>query len=260
MHGTITCIGYLKKPQIKVKNNNNITQDVLEYIERYYNNSMSDEERLEFEKKLQTDPEFKAQVEDIRIFIRGIQTQSLKEQLDAFHKDIPEKKFNKTSSKLISLQFLKYAAAAIILMVISNYYFFGNPSNEKLYSEYFTPDPGLPTTMGNTANYDFYDAMVNYKYGDYKKAISKWEKIEQRKPDNDTINYFLGVAHLADKNVEKSIPFLKKTAHDTESKFNNDANFYIGLAYLKTDNLDLAIKYLKLNNSEKSKALLEKLK
>src|SRR5690606_26128270 len=218
------------------------------------------EERQEFEKRLQTDSEFKTQVEAVRMLMLGIETQSLKEQLEEYHKEIPEKTPNNTSSKIMSLQFLKYAAAVIILVVIGSFWLFGASTNKKLYTQYFTPDPGLPTAMGNTEYYDFYDAMVNYKRGDYKMAISKWEKIHQNKPENDTINYFLGVAHLADNNIEKSIPFLKKTTDKTESNFNNDAHFYLGLAYLKINNRDLAIKYLKLNNSEKSKKLLDKLK
>jgi tetratricopeptide (TPR) repeat protein len=243
-----------------VENNSNITQDLLETIERYYTNAMPNVERQEFEKRLETDSEFKIQVEDIKLFILSIESQSFKEQLNEYHKDIPEKTHNNKSSKIMSLRFLKYAAAVIILIAIGSFWFFGTSSHEKLYTQYFIPDPGLPTTMGKPENYNFYDAMVNYKRGDYKIAISKWEKIHQGKPDNDTINYFLGVAHLADNNIEKSIPFLKKTADNTESNFNNDAHFYLGLAYLKINNRDLAIKYLKLNNSEKSKKLLDKLK
>jgi tetratricopeptide (TPR) repeat protein len=243
-----------------VENNNNITQDLLEAVERYYTNAMPNEERQGFEKRLQTDSEFKTQVEAVRMLMLGIETQSLKEQLEEYHKEIPEKTPNNTSSKIMSLQFLKYAAAVIILVVIGSFWLFGASTNKKLYTQYFTPDPGLPTAMGNTEHYDFYDAMVNYKRGDYKMAISKWKKIHQNKPENDTINYFLGVAHLADNNIEKSIPFLKKTTDKTESNFNNDAYFYLGLAYLKNNDKDSAIEYLKLNNSEKSKELLDKLK
>lgn len=243
-----------------MNNNNYINQDFLETIERYYNNSMTNEERKEFEIKLQKDSEFKAQVEDIKTLMLGIQSQSLKEQLNEFHNEISEKTTNNKYSKIRFLHFLKYAAASIILIAIGNYWFFGKTSNEKLYVKYFTPDPGLPTTMSKTENFEFFDAMVNYKHGDYEKAIPKWEKIKQKKPDNDTINYFLGVANLASGNTEKAIPFLRKTAHKTKSKFNNDANFYLALAYLKTNDKQSAIKYLQLNNSEKSKELIDRLK
>jgi tetratricopeptide (TPR) repeat protein len=259
MYGKITHIGNAPKNLNNVENNNNITQNLLERIERYHTNAMTPEERLEFEKELQTDPNFKTQVEEVRKLMVGIETQALKEQLNEFHKGITDHKPNQ-SLKFISTPILKYAAVAIVLIAIGNYCFFGTPSHEKLFNQYFKPDPGLPTAMGSTENYDFYDAMVNYKRGDYKIAISKWEKIHQTKPENDTINYFMGLALLSDNNVEKAIPYLTKTANDTESKFNNDANFYLGLAYLKSNDKDAAITYFKRDTSEKSKELLDKLK
>tara|TARA_R110002049_G_scaffold97098_3_gene236950 strand:- start:3660 stop:4391 length:732 start_codon:yes stop_codon:yes gene_type:complete len=242
-----------------VINKNNITQDLLETTERFYNSSMSIEERTAFENKLKSDDTFKSQVEDIKALLLGIETQSLKEQLDEFHKDIPLTISKNTSSRRKALQRIKYAVAAVVVIGLGSYWFFAKPSNEKLYAKYFVADPGLPTTMSKTENYEFFDAMVNYKRGEYKMAIAKWEKIQEEERDNDTINYFIGVSHLADKNIEKAIPFLRKVANKTEGQFNNDAYFYLGLAYLKINDREAAITFLKLNNSEKGKELLDKL-
>src|SRR5690606_31682667 len=162
MYGKITRIGHVPKNLNNVENNNNITQNLLERIERYHTNAMTPEERLEFEKELQTNPDFKTLVEEAKILMLGIETQALKEQLNEFHKEIAENKPNQ-SLKVISLPIFKYAAVAIVLIALGNYCFFGTPSHEKLYNQYFSPDPGLPTAMGSTENYDFYDAMVNYK-------------------------------------------------------------------------------------------------
>ncbi|WP_156115609.1 hypothetical protein [Psychroserpens sp. Hel_I_66] len=43
-----------------------------------------------------------------------------------------------------------------------------------------------------------YDAMVNYKQGDYKTAIGKWETLKANQPDNDTRITFR-IAYLAIK-------------------------------------------------------------
>ncbi|MCF7560564.1 hypothetical protein L3X39_07935 [Sabulilitoribacter multivorans] len=234
--------------------NNNISQELLETIERYYNDSMSTDERHLFVEKLESNPEFKTQVEDIKILFLGIETQSLKEQLDEFHKDIP-----KATSKIRFLQFTKYAVAAVVVISLGSYWFFGKPSNQKLYAKYFTPDPGLPTTMSSSLNFEFYDAMVNYKHGDYELAISKWEKLQINKPNNDTINYFLGVAQLANKNELKAIPYLKSTIQKPESVFLNDAHYYLGLAYLKEGNIERARKHLDLSNTDVGQELISKL-
>lgn len=233
-----------------MKDNNNISQDLLETIERYYNDSITSDERVVFEKKLQNDPEFKTQVEDIKTLLLGIETQALKEQLNDFHKNI--KKIEK-NTRVGFLTFRKFAAAAAIIITLGGFWFFNKPTNEKLYAKYFKPDPGLPTTMSSTEEFKFYDAMVNYKRGDYKLAIEKWETLLSHKPQNDTLNYFVGVAYLADKNEKTSIPYLEKTVQQTNSVFKNEAFYYLGLAYLKVDNIQLAKENFSqstINNSE----------
>lgn len=238
-----------------MKDNSNITQELLETVERYYNNTMVDQERENFEARLQNEPQFKLLVEDIKTLILGIENQSLKEQLDGFHKDISTTN-SETSLASGYFTFRKLAAAIIILLAVTGFWWFSKPQHDKLYGKYFTPDPGLPTTMSSNSNYDFYDAMVNYKQGDYQTAIAKWDAIQ---PKNDTINYFLGVAYLADKNEEEAIEFLKKATQNTNFPLLNDAHYYLGLAYLKDGDVDFAKKNLQKSSNENSKKLLEKL-
>lgn len=236
---------------------NKISQNLLETIERYINKNMTKQELEEFEEKLQ-DPKFKSQVDDIKTLLLGIETQSLKEQLDEFHKEIPEPEIPLINepSKVRFLNFRKIAAAAAIIITIGSFWFFSGNTNEKLYAKHFTPDPGLATTMSETANFEFYDAMVNYKQGDYKTAISKWEILLEGKPKNDTLNYFLGVAHLADKNEKSAIKYLDIVIQDSDSNFKNDAHYYIGLAHLKADNVELAKKNLNFSTIDNSKKIL----
>ena len=215
------------------------------------------EQRILFEEKIENEAEFKTQVADIKMLFDGIESQALKEQLDLFHNDIQTEK---KSSKVRFIQFAKMGIAAAIVLCIGFLWMNKNPSNEQLYAKHFTPDPGLPTTMSTTSNYTFFDGMVNYKQGDYKTAIAKWSTLEQKSPDNDTLQYFLGVAYLADKNNSKAIPYLNKTVNNAKSMFFEDATFYLGLAYLKEDNISDAKKTLAKSKSEKNKIILDALK
>ena len=235
--------------------NLNITQDVLETIERYINKTMTSNEIISFEKKLQSDSKFKAQFEDIKILLLGIETQSLKEKLDSFHEDIP---FGKSKTSIVKPLFSirKFVAAAAIIIAVGSFWFFNQNTNEKLFVTYFIPDPGLPTTMSETSNFEFYDAMVNYKQGDYNTAISKWEALLEKKPQNDTLNYFLGVAHLANKNEKSAIKHLDIIAQDSNANFKNEAYYYLGLAHLKADNVKLAKKNLNFSTIDNSKKIL----
>jgi tetratricopeptide (TPR) repeat protein len=242
-----------------LENNRNITEEeLLEIIERYLNGSLSTQELNDFNQLQELDPEFKIKVEDIKTMLLGIETQSLKEQLDNFHEDISNPKNKKKVYKKVRfLSWNRIAAAAAVIIAAGSIWYFSTPQNEKLYSQYFKPDPGLPTTMSSTDNFDFYDAMVKYKHGDYNIAIGKWQVLVEKKPENDTLNYFLGVAHLANKNVIEAIPFLERSVEAEDNfVFLDDAYFYLGLAYLKEGNLELARKYLDISNTDKSKEII----
>lgn len=241
---------------------NNISQEEFEYIDRYLSKTMTFEERASFEEKLNTNPDFKIQVEDIKTILSGIESQVLKEKLEEFHKDLPiQKETISTGTKIRFLHFRKIAiaVAAIFVVALGSFWFLNQSLNASFYKTYYSPDPGLPTTMSTTEDFTFYDAMVNYKRENYTQALNKWEPLLENKPENDTLNYFIGSAYLASGKVNEAIPFLEKTASQPKSIFLKDAHFYLGLAYLQKDDLVNAKNYLRLSHLEKSKELLKKL-
>lgn len=245
-----------------MKDSDNISEELLETIERYLNGNLSTRELDDFNRLLDLDEDFRNQVEDVRTMLFGIEAQSLKEQLNEFHEELPQAKIVKRSPEQ-RVRFLKYsriAAAAAIIIALGSIWFFSTPLNEKLYAKYFKPDPGLPTTMSSTNNFDFYDAMVSYKHGDYQDAIDKWKILSETKPENDTLNYFLGLAYMANRKEAQAIPFLERTVEAPDDfTFLNEAYYYLGLAYLKTGNIELAKKNLSLSKSEKAKDIILKL-
>lgn len=244
-----------------MKTNSTLTPQLLETIERYDNGTMSPQERTHFESQLQNDPDFNALVEDVRALLLGIETQALKERLDNYHEAIPKHNpLLPTPVKARLFNMGKIAIAAGLILAIGLVWYMGQSSNQRLYSKYFVPDPGLPTTMSTSDNFVFYDAMVNYKQAEYETAISKWEQLAHKTPQNDTINYFLGVAHLANKNTGKAIGYLTKTTNSTQSAFLDDAYYYLGLAYLKSDKTTEAIQAFQNSNTENANKILNKLR
>jgi len=235
--------------------NTNITQELLEFVERCLNKNASFEELQEFETRLQNDSEFRTQVTDIKTLLFGIEAQSLKEKLDDFHDELIEA----PSSKTVPIKFMPYrkiAIAAVLVIALGSLWFLSGNSNEKIYAKYFSPDPGLPTMMSETSNFEFYDAMVNYKQGEYTKAIEKWKPLLVNAPKNDTLNYFIGMAQLASKHEKKAIEYFEVVTNLDSSNFKNEAYYYLGLAYLKTDNIELAKKNLTFSTVDNSKKIL----
>ena len=205
---------------------------------------MEGEERNLFENSLKENPVLKQQVEDIRDLILGIERGSLQEKMDTFHEEITaDDPAPKSRPEPIKFNFRKYAIAAtvaILIGVTSFFYITAEDQNEKIFDDFFIPDPGLATTMSTESNYDFYEAMVNYKRANYDLAITQWNMLHEKKPENDTLNYFLGVAHLANNQIEPAIEFLSKVSEQKDSDFIEDTYYYLGLAHLKAGDLETA--------------------
>lgn len=249
-----------------METNTNITQEQLETIESYLNNTMKNGERATFEKQLETDPNFKLMLEDVKGTLLGIEAAALKEKLDDFHSEmIPVRKLSSENSskttKSSGSRIFQLLIAASIVLAFGLFYFMNQASpSEKLFAKHFKVDPGLPTTMSTSTNYNFYDGMVNYKREEYTIAIEKWEGLLAEKPQNDTLNYFLGVANLANGNAEKASAFLSEATKINSSIFIEEAYYYAALAEIKKGNNKTAIEILSKSKSPQSLSLLDELK
>lgn len=245
-----------------MKNNNPISQELLETIERYLKNTMDIEERNTFEKKLKNNATLQQQVKDIETLLFGVRKAVFKTKANHFHDELINKDSETVAdTKVFRLNFKQLSIAASVIILLGSVWFFNQSnSNQDIFSKYYIEDRGLETNMGESDNYTFDDAMVDYKQKKYTTAIDKWSALLKSKPENDTLNYFLGVAHLANKNENKATNYLKTVVKTSKSEFLNEAYFYLGLSYLKMDNTDLAIEYFEKSNSERSKTIILELK
>lgn len=242
--------------------NENISEENLNTIDRYLNGQMNTDERVIFENELKNNPVLQASFEEIQELQKGIEHAILKQKLNDFHSEIPleEKPVINIQKHSKSNKTVWYSIAAILVVAIGILWVFSSgDANEKLYSKHFIPDPGLPTVMGTSQNYSFNEAMVDYKLGKYTTAIEKWEMLITQKPDNDTLNYFIGVAKMADGNSQDAISFLQKTLVNNQSVFKEETNFYLGLALLKEGNNEAAIEAFKKSNLPEAQKILEDL-
>ena len=240
----------------------NISKEEFEAIEMYLLDRMLPSEKQDFEAKMSDNEALASAVDEQRTLIAGIEEKSLKKRLEGFHDEVKEEN-NVLRKKVIPLRSRRWyymaASIAVLFALGSIWYFSRPPEHERLFNQYFSPDPGLPTVMGTTDNYAFYEAMVEYKRGDYEAAIQKWEKLYAVKPQNDTLNYFIGVAYLANNDPAASIPFLKKALSTSESLFNEEAAYFLALSHLQKNQLDSAKRVLRERKLAKAKRLLQDL-
>ena len=239
-----------------------ISQEQQELFEKYLMEEMPVEEQLSFKARLADDENLQKVFEEFKALFDTVEEAGLREKMQEFHKTFESNNIKDQSpERLFPFKFsYRIAASIAILFALGSFWFFNKPSShENLYNKYYTQDPGLPTVMGSNDNYDFFEAMVDYKQGNYDVAISKWEKLLANKPENDTLNYFIGVSLLAIGDYEQSITHLQMSTKSKESIFKNEMYLFLGMAYLKGGNTVLAKKYFVLSNHEKANELLVEL-
>ena len=240
-----------------------LTPEEFEIFEKYLSNEMSSRDREEFSKKLEGDPDLQQKLHSVKLLLTGIQEPALKENLDQYHNDLQLLKGNRSTSsaKVFSIKKWLVAASIIFIAGIAALLYFTAPDpGERLFSQYFKPDPGLINSMGVSDNYTFDRAMIDYKTGDYGKAVLAWEKLLKTNEANDTLNYFLGSANLSlDKN-DKAISYFSIVLSDPNSVFFKEANWYTGLALLKKNKKKEAIPFIEKSEHPNKEELLKSLK
>lgn len=240
-----------------------ISQEEFEAIERYIQQQMTVEEREAFTKKLNTDLALKHKLETIKLLLMGIQEAELEEKLEEFHDGLHLLKKNRIQPPTNTFALKKWLVAASVLVIValSSLLFLNRDTKEeKLFAAYFRPEPGLISAMGTSDNYLFDRAMVDYKVGDYDAALAAWENLLASKPENDTLNYFIGSAYLIKKKEETAIAHFKKVIDNQNSFFRNDALWYTGLALLKLNRKTEALGFIERAEHENKAALLKELK
>ncbi|MBC8767753.1 hypothetical protein H4O18_07090 [Arenibacter sp. BSSL-BM3] len=239
-----------------------ISQEKQELFERYLLNEMDKAEQLAFLAKLDADASLNAEFNEFKKLFSAVEEASLHERMNEYHKTFETYSSKEATSKKRFPFRINYGIAASVILLLSLggiWYFNGGNKTEKLFDEFYSPDPGLPTVMGDTNNYDFYEAMVAYKHGDYDQAIEKWKKLLVTKQQNDTLNYFLASAQMAIGDEKAANAGFLKVIANKGSVFEDEAYFYLGLEALKRGAIPEAKSLLELSKKEASKELLNHL-
>lgn len=237
---------------------NNISPEELKEIERFLQNEMKADESAAFSNRMQADEQWRNNVNEVRLMLLAINEATLQERLNDYHSEIksPEKK-----TKLFSInRNWGIAASVLLLIAAATWWITQNNHNERLYSRYYTPDPGLMTMMSVSDNYHFEKAMVEYKNGKYDKALIEWSSLLKENPANDTLLYFMGAALQAKEDKTAAIKYLQRVAADSNSAFQKDACWYLGLVYMNKGEKDKAIDYLQKSEHPQSIGLIHALK
>lgn len=231
-------------------------QETMELIDRFLLEQLEQDELQQFHDRMEQDLGFRTLVLEQRQQKEAVEEYNIRKSIDSFHEEISqEKKLKRALPKWWAI-----AASILLLIGISLWTVINNENSAgKIYAKNFKPDPGLPTTMGQTSDYEFYTGMVSYKQKKYSEAIAQWEPLYSAAPQNDTFTYFLGVAHLADGDTEKAEKYLELSSDKKDGVFKEETDYYLALTYLKENKIKEAIKVLKSSPYPTNIKLLEEI-
>ena len=220
-----------------------------ELIDRYFEGSLTDEERKKFEELLEVDPDFKEEFlfqKDLKAVIEDNKRKELKTYLQ----EVEGKMSNKIVLPFIKREWLVAASLALTLAIgtwgVKNSFY---PSNERIYNTYYDPyiNTVQPITRGSNTLSIEYRAFVAYESGDFHKAINLFSSVKN--PDRSYILFYKAMCYMSLDKLDEAMPILEniiakngKSANDLE--WSNKANWYMALCHIKKDQDEQALFYL----------------
>lgn len=227
----------------------------MEYIELYFQNTLSNEERAEFEKRCETDESFAKEVAfylTARQVLREellVQKQQQWKELAVEEETLTEEEVTPVisiSKKSTLLRWVSYAAAACLLIVVSVFLFEAQTSTQRFATNYIK-DYDFGVTMD--ASHDSLQLGIQaFQKEDYTKALGYFEGVAERNPTNSDAKINTGLAYLQLNNYDKALQEFDEVAK-TEGLFYNPGDFLKAVALVKRD---------KAGDEAAAKALLEK--
>jgi tetratricopeptide (TPR) repeat protein len=219
-----------------MSDSNHIDQKLFERIEAYLDERMDPDEQLAFEVKIKAKPQLEQEVELERTLRNAVEAGAMRDRIEGLHEQLFSE--DEQTSLNTGMSPWKIAAGIAIILGIGALLYTSSASEDTLFAEYATVDPGLPVPMSASDSYDFHDAMVDYKSGDYGRAIATWSRLYSLDENNDTLKYYLGSAHFNNAAFEQAIPYFGSVSVMMGSNFRDKALWYLGLSYLQLDRKD----------------------
>ncbi|OSY88937.1 hypothetical protein WH52_04540 [Tenacibaculum holothuriorum] len=234
-------------------------------IDKYFEDSLSAEEKKEFDSLLSNDSEFQKEFQyqkDVQFAIKSNERERLKKELQNL-----ENTTITTKRKGFSRKWL--AAASVIILLASFSYLLlvkeSMMSNQELYNTYYTPYENVIHPLVRDDNSSLTnDAFLAYETNNYTRAVSLFTEAYKETKTNDLLLY-KGISLLETKNTEEAIHTFNNYL-ETNPKYKTQTFWYLALANLNSDNKPEAKKWLEkvvLSNQEfkkeEAKELLKKL-
>ncbi|APQ19309.1 hypothetical protein A9200_01395 [Maribacter hydrothermalis] len=212
--------------------------DKEELVLKYFDGSLTEEEKVVFDQLVESDAEFKSQVEfekDVKSVIRNKENDSHKKKLQGFESELSggSTQKNRTFWKPLSI------AASIALLIGVSWFVFNSDVFNGTAELYASNYEKYPNTVYTITRGDATDeslerlAFEAYETNDYDAAITYLTELKE-KTRLDYVDFYLGQAYLAKGANLKAINKFQEII-SINSEFKDEAYWYAALSHLKLD-------------------------
>ena len=205
-------------------------------IVKFFENTLSEEERLEFETLMDSDEEFKKEVafrEELASVITLDDREAIKQELQALEQPTIQRK-----SWLLPI-----AASLVVLLGISSFWFFGNQtaSPEDLFNTHFEPYRNIvePIVRGDANESIEVKAFAAYEQKDYGLALSYLNVLLKEDSNNNTLRFYKANVLLQLNKGKEAADIFKENLKLSDTLLEKN-QWYLALSYIKLNQFDLA--------------------
>lgn len=203
----------------------------LHIFDAYSKGLLSEFDRLAFENRLELDPALKEEFNEYLHIVNGINAWE-HERLKTFMKDKQLRSLYRADN-WNAFRRAAVAAAVILIVAIPGYIIFRTTTYpQRLVKEFYIADPGLPVVMGASVNPLLDRAMLDYKDGQYTESLEQLLQLLAVSPDNDTLNYYIGICYFETLKNAEAIDHFKKVG-EPGSRYYYMARYNEALALIR---------------------------
>jgi tetratricopeptide (TPR) repeat protein len=206
----------------------------LEYIENYFSNKLSADDKLAFEKRCESDIAFAQEVGFYILTRQNLKDALIKKKKLEFLEQYRELANNKPALGEGRGSWLVYAAAvaASLLLLVVYLTFFQTDTPEQLADAYIDQNlTMLSTTMGSGTD-SLTIAIGAFNDKDYKRAENMFRSLESNADLAPEPTKYLGITHLITGQYEKAIEQFNKLISFTDL-YANPGKFYLAVTLMK---------------------------
>lgn len=225
-----------------------MTEEDLLLIEKYLDDSLTEEQSVLFESKRRSSEEFSSEVKFQKKLLAHTEAHirsELKKQMLADYRSIDQPGRVKLIQP-INWKFYLSAAAIIILIGVFSIFRFSDSEHSAVFEAYYQPYDGLVVTRTND-ELNSNAGLLDYQRGNYPAALDyllATSEIKDVSPGQR--NLLIANCYLMLNQPAESLQFLESTAPDEKPIVIANVNWYRAMSYLKMDQLEEAEKILKV--------------